>query len=437
MNAISLSLSTTHTNLTDQGLYEELPGGEEIEEDIYEEFDDVPRVEPEPDVAPSLPPPRQEQRSPPSPALPPRNEIPRSSEPVPSLPPRSSPAPAKKGVPPVQKGVPPVQKGVPPVQKGVPPVQKGAPPGPKKAAQPPPEDAGGEDLYEDVVGYHEGTGDGQGGDELYEDVVAPDQTQELYDDVVGAPGSPTEDYTEMDMGQQDVPAEEYVTMERVPGEDLEVYCEVDQDAPPQAPINSVTLPPKGTTKPAGAGKIVKPPPPASYVPKHTGNLSRKGPNKARFYEEWCAVEGTNLCTYKNPKDKRTVEKLSLSECDMTFSPEKDGQFSFRLSKGSQVHQFNSSNKDELNGWIGVLRGLAKSAKLELPPGEQQIFEATHDHTAESDEQISFKAGTYIRFISQDTSDCWIGQLGNSSQIFTGKIGKFPASKVALAEDLYM
>ena len=393
---------------TDQGLYEELPGGEEIDEDIYEEFDDVPRVEPEPDVVPSLPPPRQEQRSTPSPALPPRNEISRPSEPVPSLPPRSSPAPAQKGVP----------------------------PGPKKAAGPPPQDTGGEDLYEDVVGHSEGTGDTQGGDELYEDVVAP---QELYDDVVGAPppGSPTEDYTEMDMGQQDAPAEEYVTMERVPGEDLEVYCEVDQDAPPQAPINSITLPPKGTSKPPGAGKIVKPPPPASYVPKHTGNLSRKGPNKSRFYEEWCAVEGTNLCTYKNQKDKRVVEKLSLSECDMTFSPGKDGQFSFQLAKGSRVHQFNSSSKDELNGWIGALRGLAKSAKLELPPGEQQVFEATHDHTAESDEQISFKAGTYIRFISQETSELWIGQLGNSSQIFTGKIGKFPASKVALAEDLYM
>lgn len=389
---------------TDQALYEELPGGEEIEEDIYEEFDDVPRVEPEPDVAPSLPPPRQEQRSTPSPALPPRNEISRPAEPAPSLPPRSSPAPA----------------------------QKSSPLATKKAAQAPPKDTGGEDLYEDVVGYREG----QGGDELYEDVVAPETTPELYDDVV-ASGSPTEDYTEMDMGQQDVPAEEYVTMERVPGEDLEVYCEVEPDAPSQPRTNSVTLPPKGVSKPPGAGKIVKPPPPASYVSKHTGSLKRKGPNKARFYEEWCAVEGTNLCTYKNQKDKRAVEKLSLSEYDMTFGPGKDGEFSFRLAKGSQAHQFNSGGKDELNGWIGALRGLTKTAKLELPAGEQQIFEATHDHTAESDEQISFKAGDYIRFISQDTSDCWIGQLGNRSQVFTGKIGKFPASKVMLAEDLYM
>lgn len=286
------------------------------------------------------------------------------------------------------------------------------------------------------MGYQEG--DNQEGDELYEDVVPPDQTQEdLYDDVVGAPGSPAEDYTEMDMGQQEVP-EEYVVMERVPGEDLEVYCEVDQDDPPQTPpVNSITLPPKGVTKASGGGKIVKPPPPASYVPKHTGSLSRKAPNKSRFYEEWCAVEGTNLCTYRNQKDKRTVEKLSLSEYDMTYYPENDGQFSFQLAKGNKVHEFNLGSKDGFSGWVGALRGLAKSAKMELPPGEQQVFETTQDHKAESDEQISFKKGSFIRVISQDSTDFWIGQLGNNSQVFTGKIGKFPVSKVILAEDLYM
>jgi hypothetical protein len=290
-----------------------------------------------------------------------------------------------------------------------------------------------EEMYEDVVSPPKGAG-GQdpGGEELYEDVVAPQPKE---------PGTPTEDYTEMDIGQG---PEDYVTMEKGPAggggeEDLEVYCEVDPDSPSHAPINSLSLPPKTTGKsPPGAGKIVKPPPPVSYTPRHTGSLGHKPPKKSRFYEEWCAVEGTNLCTYKSQKDKRAAEKISLSEFDLAYAPAgSDGKFAFRLMKGDRVHHFNPSSKEGLSGWVSALRGLAKSATLELPAGEQEIYETTADHTAESDEQISFKAGSYIRVISRDSSDSWIGQLGTSSQVFTGKIGKFPSSKVTLAEDLYI
>lgn len=304
----------------------------------------------------------------------------------------------------------------------------------------PPPDVGEEEQYEDIEGPQAGTG-GAGGDEgeeLYEDIASPQQAQdeELYDDIVGATASPAEDYTEMDMGQGG-PPEDYVTMERPQEDEQEVYCEVDSDLPPHAPANSLPLPPKSASKTLGGGAIQKPPPPASYVPKHSGNLSHKGPKKSRFYEEWCVVEGTNLCTYKNQKDKRTVEKISLNEFDMVYTPEKDGKFAFRLTKGDKVHHFSPGSKEELCSWIGALRDLSKSATLELPLGEQQVCEATQDHAADSDEQISFKMGAYIRVISQESADFWVGQLGNNSQVFTGKIGKFPASKVALAEDLYI
>ena len=242
----------------------------------------------------------------------------------------------------------------------------------------------------------------------------------------------------MDMG----PAEEYVLMEKpgpggAEGEEMEVYCEVDSESPAHAPINSLTLPPKGAGKP-GSTKITKPPPPASYTPRHAGSLSHKAPKKSKYYEEWCAVEGTNLCTYKSQKDKRAVDKISLSEFDLAYSPAgKDGGFAIRLTKGDKVHHFTPSSKAELNSWVVALRELAKSATLELPSGEPEIYQAMEDHTAESDEQISFKTGAYIRVISRDPSDWWIGQLGSSAELFTGNIGKFPTSKVTLAEDLYI
>ena len=300
-----------------------------------------------------------------------------------------------------------------------------------------------EEFYEDVVspqGTTGGQGGDEGGEELYEDVVAPaPQVEEVYDEMTAAPGSPTEDYTEMDVGSG--PTEEYVVMERAQENGVqEVYSEVSAESPSHAPVNSLSLPPKGTTttKTAPASsKIVKPPPPATYIPKNAGNLSHKGPKKSRFYEEWCAVEGTNLCVYKNQKDKRTVDKLSLNEFDMTYRPGKDGKYSFCLAKGDKIHHFNPSSKAELTNWISALRELAKSAILELPSGEEEVYVTTAEHKAESDEQISFKVGIYIRVISRASSDFWIGQLGTNAENFSGKIGKFPASKVTLAEDLYI
>ena len=295
-----------------------------------------------------------------------------------------------------------------------------------------------EETYEDVVSPAQGGAGGAGGDEGVE---------ELYEDVVSGPGptvraeSPTEDYTEMDIGGG--PTEEYVLMEKPQGQeaeedDLEVYCEVDPNSPSHAPINSITLPQKGVVKLPGATKIMKPAPPASYTPRLSGNLGHKAPKKSKAYEEWCAVEGTNLCTYKSQKDKKIVEKLSLSEFDMAYSPAgKDGKFVFRLTKGDKVHHFTPGSKEDLTSWITALRGLAKSATLQLPSGQPEIFQATADHRAESDEQISFTAGAYIRVISRDASDWWIGQLGSSPEVFSGKIGKFPMSKVTLAEDLYI
>ena len=358
-------------------------------------------------------------------------------EPTPFLPPRASPS------------LPPRNSPLPSTKLP----KKGA--AAKTPAAPPPrQDSGPEELYEDVVGPPPGTGANDEVEELYEDVVNPpagtraeeeEGGEELYEDVVAPPArpepmTPTEEYTEMSLGGAGGPTEEYVVMERPEDEDIEVYDEVDPNSPQHAPINFLPLKnpaPKSPPATTGAGKIVKPPPPATYVPKHSGNLSHKPPKKSKFYEEWCAVEGTNLCTYKNQKDKKLVEKISLNEFDMIYTPGRDGKFAIRLTKGDKIHHFTLGSKGELTSWVGAMRELSKSTTLELPSGEAEIYETTTDHAAESDEQITFKAGSYIRIISRGSSDYWIGQLGSTSEVFTGKIGKFPASKVTLAEDLYI
>ena len=290
-----------------------------------------------------------------------------------------------------------------------------------------------------------GGGEDVGGEELYEDVVPQpiQEVEETYDDVVasGQPDSPVEEYTEMEV--HDGPTEEYVLMEPGEQEEQETYCEVDPDTPPHAVrkgavvANSPKLPPRSPHGSQGVGNIKKPAPPATYVPKHLGKLSHKAPKKSRFYEEWCKVEGTDLCMYKSQTDKHVIEKIPLREYDMHFGPGDGGKFAFKLTKGEKVHHFNLGSKEELSSWVGALRGSAKTASLELPPGEQEVYQAVQDHRAETDEQISFKSGAYIRVISHDSAEWWIGQLGTSSQVFSGKIGKFPVSKVTVAEDLYI
>lgn len=283
-----------------------------------------------------------------------------------------------------------------------------------------------------------------GGEELYEDIV-PQPVQEVeeeYEDVTtsGQLDNPAEEYTEMDASAG--PQEDYVIMEHG-DEEQETYCEVDPDTPPHAVrkgatvTNSPKVPPKSPHAGKGVGSIKKPAPPATYVPKHSGKISHKPPKKSRFYEEWCKMEGTDLCTYRSQTDKHVVEKIPLREFDMHFGPGEGGKFAFKLTKGDKVHHFNLSSKEDLSGWVGALRGSAKSATLELPPGEKEVYQAVQDHTAETDEQISFKSGAYIRVISHDSAEWWIGQLGTSSQVFSGKIGKFPVSKVTVAEDLYI
>ena len=419
-----------------------------IEEDIYEAFDEVVRVDSDSET--SIPSRHETMSS--LPSLPPRNEMKKPSEPsLPTLPPRNS---LTSSSPKMTHRAPQPSKQLPLSTKAPPEVEV--------------EDEE-EELYEDIapqVANREKQ-------ELYEDIVpqvASREEQELYEDIVPQVASKEkqedlcEEYTEMTLGEG--PTEEYVMMERDEEvEEQEMYCEVDSEMPPHAVrkgaivTNSPKLPPKGNHSPhttqkgvffsnspslhpkgtqhnTKGAKIQKPPPPASYISKK-GKLKYKAPKKSSPYEQWCKVEGPNLCTYKSEMSKMASEKIRLSEHDLLFGPSSGEQFVFSLTKGDAVHNFTLGSKDELGGWVSVLRTATKSAALQLPPGELQVYVAAEDHTAENAEQLSFSRGVFIRVIAQETSGWWVGQLGSSSDQFTGRIGKFPISKVMVAEDLYI
>ena len=432
-------------------------------EDIYEDFDDLPDAIPESDSpvheVPALPqrnPPKQTE---PPPALPTRNAPPlRVNSPV--LPPRNIASPARnipKAPTPKTSSSPIPPKGNEPVEYEVasPPNAKvgipARPPPPPTASTarsppvPPTNIDDDDDTYDDVVGAM-----GQGEiEETYDDVVVPTTlaetnsppSEENYEDMAPAEGGPAEDYVVMEHGQEG-------------DEGGEMYVEVDEDkSPAHAPAQRKSIieqqkqppsKPGAFSKLFGSGKA-KPTAAvgATAAKSHSGYLSCKPPKKSKFTDEWCVLDGNTLQFYRSSTDKKPREKLALADLSLKMGSTEAGagEFSFQLSKGDKVHHFSAKTKEDLEGWVSVLKVIVKSAATEpvdrrssaMEP-VNQIFQATEDHIGEGEDQLTFKKGTYIRLITQMSGDLWIGQLGNEAQVFNGKIGKFPTSKV---EDLYI
>lgn len=335
-------------------------------------------------------------------------------------------------------------KGKAPVVTKLPAPAKGKPPAPAPVDE-------GEDLYDDVVvggdaeveeNYDDvviGGGDGDTGEDLYDDVLATSTgaaPEENYEDM--APG---ENYEDMAPGEnyEDVApgggADSYVTMEKkVSEEDEELYVDVDE------PVH--TTPDKLTPakQPSKGGTLSK-----MFQKKHSvkttggggalsGKLSYKAPKKSKFEEKWCSIEGNNLAIYKNSGDKRSQEKIPLSECRLERGSTEAGagNFAFHLSKGDKVHHFSLKDGTDLEDWVSVLKGLVKYAEV----GEMEVYQAREDHIGDGPGELTFKKGTYLRLLNKESGEIWFGQIGNQEQVFEGKKGKFPASKVQLAEDLY-
>ena len=299
-----------------------------------------------------------------------------------------------------------------------------------------------EETYDDVV-----VGGGED-EELYDDITAPEPiTEENYEDMM-APEPITEEFYE-DMAPN--PDSSYVVMEKKENEeniDEELYVDVDE------PIPSISKPPE-LSKPSNPkssssfSRMFQKKQSANTNANQSGkvnlsgNVSYKAPKKTKFEEKYATIEGTNLMIYKSSSDnKRSQDKVPLGDCKLELGSTEAGagKHAFRLTKGDKKYHFSLKTEVELEEWIGVVKGLVKYAPVEVQGNgkEEKIYQAKEDHIADSDGELTFKRGTYIRVISRDTPEMWVGQIGTEDQVFNeGKIGKFPLSKVELAEDLYI
>ena len=299
-------------------------------------------------------------------------------------------------------------------------------------------EAEAEEMYDDVVVKDTGAAIEE---ELYDDVLTATTGQsepiqdEFYEDM--APGGPTN----------------YVTMEKngAPGspeadEGEELYVDVDE---PASHLNANKKPaeqlqPKQNKDKGGTfGRMFHKKDAKTCI---TGTLGYKAPKKSKFDNKYGAIEGSHLLIYKSAGDKRSQEKIALGESRLELGSTEAGagKFAFRLCKGDKVHHFSLKEASELEEWVGVVKGLVKYAPVEAKGDGggggaegDDIYQAKEDHIAEGDGEITFKKGTYIRLISRESPALWVGQIGNEDQVFEGKIGKFPSSKVEIAEDLYI
>ena len=342
----------------------------------------------------------------------------------------------------------------------------------KSPAPPPVSTEDDEELYDDIV---VGEADAEI-DETYDDVVVADSgvggaaaDEELYDDVlatttgVGTEGEgPVQDEYYEDMAPGTV--DSYVTMEKKGAEGgEELYVDVDE---PPAHSYSPSPARKGSGTTGGGKDSPKPQSPhpktgtfsrmfhKKATPDHkagpslSGHLSYKAPKKSKFEEKWGVIEGSNLAIFKNSSDKRSQEKLPLNECRLELGSTEAGagKFAFHLCKGDKLYHFSLKEATDLEAWVGVVKGLVKYAPVEVTSGsgsgsivadeEHVVYQAKEDHIGDNDGELTFKTGTFIRLIKKESPALWVGQIGNAEQIFEGKIGKFPSSKVEEAEELY-
>ncbi len=388
-----------------------------IDEDIYEDTDDL--------ILPQV----SEYQTPVISAVP---KLPdRNPSAQPKLPPRNAPAAATQPNRLPRNAAPPL-----PSRGGIP----AKPAAPKPPAPISPTAVEDEDLYDDVLGQNNAVDE-----DTYDDVVAPGgDDEDLYDDVVAQEPITEEFYEDMTPGQEQE-QEDYVAME-LGGEiedddDGELYMDVDAPLPPGMTVPTIATPT---------------PPPKSASPKgktfsrmfagrksthsetvHSGHLSYRAPKKTKFEEKYAIIEDTNLLVYKTSSDKKHQEKISLGDCALELGSTETGagDYAIRVTKGGKIHHFSFKNQADQQGWVEVLKKLVKYAPVER--GDQQVYQATEDHIAETPDELTFKKGSYIRLISKDNEAVWFGQLGNEALVFDGATGKLPADKVMLAEEMYI
>ena len=269
-----------------------------------------------------------------------------------------------------------------------------------------------------------------GDDDTYDDVVVNEEpiTEDFYEDMTPGQESLQEDYVVMEHGEGEVD-----------DDDGELY--VDVEAPPTITTPTPPTPKSASpkTKPANStfSRMFGGRKGSHVLTVHSGQLSYRAPKKTKFEEKFATIEETNMLVYKTSSDKKHQEKIPLGECALELGSKEAGagEHALRITKGGKVHHFSFKSQQDESGWVEVLKKFVKYAPVSA--GEQQVYQATEDHIAETTDEITFKKGSYIRLISKDNEAVWFGQLGNEALVFDGNTGRFPAEKVMLAEDMYI
>lgn len=177
--------------------------------------------------------------------------------------------------------------------------------------------------------------------------------------------------------------------------------------------------------------------PHSGTPKgsQSGSLLYKSPSKPSFVSEWCMLEGSMLQFFSAAGDLRSHYKFSVRDAELSMAEVKSGQFGFHIAKGTVVHQFTTTSKEELDAWLVALAPVVQKC---FPPNSS-TYQAKEDHAASGENEVSFKRDDFVWVLSKDSAQKWTGIVGSSENKYQGPCGQFPSAKVRemLMEDPYI
>lgn len=134
-----------------------------------------------------------------------------------------------------------------------------------------------------------------------------------------------------------------------------------------------------------------------------------------------------LSFHSSATDKVSHYRLSIRDTILQMGSHegKSSHLGFFLMRGSSIHQFQASKKEDMVGWIAALVPVVK----EVAPSEGTVYIATADHPGKGSGQLSLKKKDYVWVIYRDSAGTWTGLLGKSSTSFTGPCGQFSAGSV--------
>ena len=156
---------------------------------------------------------------------------------------------------------------------------------------------------------------------------------------------------------------------------------------------------------------------------HCGTLMYKSPGKPSYNSNYCVIENNIIIFYTTPTDKLSHYRLSLRDAGLKLGiPDGHGaKYTFEILKGTVVHSFSFTSKEDFINWMGALAVATQRAC----PDKEDLFHAVKDHHGNGNGEISFKKDDIIWVIQRDSPTVWNGIVGSSESTFTNRVGWFP------------